>query len=869
MIVRARLVHCAEECIETWIKCKGGSASCTLCIYVSYYLQHKLWDDIAKELEAFIEHVTEKDTEGWDENCENAYYNHKTNPNGNPRRVEYAGDRIMCRLMVGALYFMNENSWPMWGGTMLVSNDDEMKEYVRCAIVNMYMEILKESSCGGGWGLWYAWYTMKKMEEGLQGGLITTGKCGNAVFKNIQTEEFDMAQKIKAWLESTRRLTDKIRGKGIESTCKKSLVELGGVTPSKHAKDEKIKLQPQEKKVIQELGEELKVKVEDVRTAAVRCAREKGACIDPSEHDASSNPENADSKATVQNSVESSTPAPSGKEGGPESSQPATKVQAKPTGTEAGENKDTTDQNQTAQAPAAAAPKAEPTQEAAHQPAPGLGHTGASGSNGSPGDTGPSGAAGPTGQGSTGTGSAGNTNPGSTGDQPPGSSGPGSTGTANSASSSKTFTRLACPASGTYDGISSCDLRLSLNAFDGGQALSGSYGLWTPSDVLDGRPAQPGHSGGPSEDGGGPHGPDLTGVVLTATTPILFFLTYVTVALLGYSLWKRTIIELHLELLHECAATEWENVKDDYLQIVVEEFAQDLMRDANGHSSSLDAPITNQGLSGHNASATVDPSTDADGKDPCPPNEDDPDPWSCMQTMQFATGPCPPHDPDPWSCMQTIQLPTHPCPPHDPDPWSCMESIQLDAEQNAHSDPDHVTSYCIHWINWIDRHKDILRDCTTQPWFLQLKAHWQQYMRQHATDDVCGYRELGEAPTPPMQKLDLWKQWVAQQHRQMSTYSEQEWFQHLLNNVEEETVPQHGQVPAVETDLNMQIVTAAADMLRVRDLPRTQLHRSPHMKTPLTAKLWMLLLASIIEECEIERSLQETELYVDEVLDKL
>ncbi|KJP85184.1 hypothetical protein AK88_05178 [Plasmodium fragile] len=40
----------------------------------------------------------------------------------------------------------------------------------------------------------------------------------------------------------------------------------------------------------------------------------------------------------------------------------------------------------------------------------------------------------------------------------------------------------------------------------------------------------------------GPDGPDLTADVLTATTPVLFFLSVVTVALLGYSLWKASTI---------------------------------------------------------------------------------------------------------------------------------------------------------------------------------------------------------------------------------------------------------------------------------------------------------------------------------------
>ncbi|KJP84678.1 hypothetical protein AK88_05690, partial [Plasmodium fragile] len=65
---------------------------------------------------------------------------------------------------------------------------------------------------------------------------------------------------------------------------------------------------------------------------------------------------------------------------------------------------------------------------------------------------------------------------------------------------------------------------------------------------------------------------------------------------------KRTIIELHLEVLNECEATEWENVKDDYLHILVEEF----MGGHKGHSSSLHAPTTNEGLSGNNVSANAD-----------------------------------------------------------------------------------------------------------------------------------------------------------------------------------------------------------------------------------------------------------------------
>ncbi|KJP84828.1 hypothetical protein AK88_05540 [Plasmodium fragile] len=466
----------------------------------------------------------------------------------------------------------------------------------------------------------------------------------------------------------------------------------------------------------------------------------------------------------------------------------------------------------------------------------------------------------------------------------PGLSSPGSTGnTLGSPSTPSTATdgkdkRTA----GTYDYGGP---HIPFNFITDKGNLEGSYGPGTPQV-----PSTPQNTNIPS----GPDIPDLTDTVLTATTPILFFFTAVIVAFLGYSLWK-----LHLAVLNECEATEWENVKEDYWQILVEEFAKDLMRDLmrehDKHNNILGVSTPDQALSGNNVASTVDPSTDSDATDSCPPNEEDPDPWCCMEAIQLATGPCRPHDPDPCKCMETIQFATEPCPPneHDPDPWSsmeniqlatdasppnednpdpwkCMEHIDLDAEQNAHSNPGDATSYCTKWTPWIDRHKHLLQDCTTQPWFLQLKADWKQYLREHmVANEDNGHRELGDAATPPMKKLRLWKQWVARQHALMHIYGEEEWFQHLLHNAQQETVMAKGAIPVVDKHLEVEKVMAADDLLRVRDLPRSQLHPQPYMKKPLTAKIWILVLASVIEECEIERSVQEKELYLDDLLQKL
>ncbi|KJP84749.1 hypothetical protein AK88_05620, partial [Plasmodium fragile] len=328
---------------------------------------------------------------------------------------------------------------------------------------------------------------------------------------------------------------------------------------------------------------------------------------------------------------------------------------------------------------------------------------------------------------------------------------------------------------------------------------------------------------------------------------------------------KRTIIELHLEVLNECEAADWATVQDDFYGIIVEVFARDLQPDTDTNNNILGVSTTKQGLSGTHVS-----STDSAGIDSCPPNEDDP--WSCMETIQLATGPCPPHDPDLWSCMETIHLATVPCPPNEDDRWNCMQSIQLDHEQTRPSDHGDATSACTQWITWIDRNKHIVRACTTEPWFLQLKADWKQYLRehmaQHAHNRVSGHIVFGEAATLQMRKLRLWKPWVAKQHALMNIYGAQEWFQHLLENIEEQ-IPATGEVPRVEKHLEVEKVMGTEHILIVRDVPRTQLHPQTYMQQPLTAQTWILILALVIEQCEVECRLHDRELYVDELLEQL
>ncbi|KJP89171.1 hypothetical protein AK88_01257 [Plasmodium fragile] len=921
---------------------------------VSIAYEQSLWQDIKTLLEEFVKYMEDEDLDIYAANCLNAGYKHPSIEQ--PVLAKKVADRLMCTLMSRALFFMN--GWRPWSA----SADDtdhknaELKEHIRCAIVNIFMYILNESPCKSQMGVYYAWYTMQKMEPHIGRGLITKGKCGKGVFQNIKKQEFNMGNKIQEWLEKKKTLTEKIGGEHIQSICKKELEELDGVTTGTHKMGDKIEMQPEEKEAITTLGQKLKVIVEEVQTAAVQCAQANGACMDPNGDAGSSDVKDDETESIPPNSVESATPAQSGNVDGKESAtsgpvggkKPAAPSRASPGPIEGGSekagkddvadktkqpghgatpavNENTTDtmspagsgQTHTTVKDPALVPLTESTTGQHPTDPPASDSNGGSSSSGG-GTSGRESSSSSSSSSGTGAGDedffvAPDNTPlwgiGQYPTAPEQNRGGGQIQERAKGSRVGSTVNVLDDKYCTFeDHKKQCDIGFDLTTKKGTKDPGGGY---TP-------PTLPKHELSPKkldEDGRMEDDyavPDLTGDILTATTPVLFFLTSVIVALLGYSLWKyfaylakrrrtfrtvrdvpsppldeeilqhlqrpsappppdygRTIIELHLEVLHECAATEWENVKDDYLHILVEEF----MGRNNGHRSSLDAPITNQALSGNNVS-----SIDSQATDPSAPH--DCDTSSCVETIQLETDPCPPHDPDPWSCKETIPLATDTSPPHDSDPWKCMETTQLATEPcpphdsvlcpvraNANSAPDHTN-----WINWIHRNTHLLQECTTQPWFLQLKVHWKQYLREHMAERAHnGQRALGERGHMPSveMKKDAWKKWVAQQHRHMRMYTEQ-WFQRLLNNVEDHTVPQKGEVARVDKHLEVEKVKATEDVLRVRHLPRTQLHQQPYMQQPLTGlKLCMLLLAFVIEQCELERSLQEKELYVDALLEKL
>ncbi|KJP85106.1 hypothetical protein AK88_05258 [Plasmodium fragile] len=955
--------------------------------------EEMVWNKTKDVMKDFVDYMESDDIIPYAANCDNKGWEHYAHENGAKLVTQKVGDRIVCVLMVGALYFMNG-----WHRAEQVRTKEEaitenIREHLRCIIVHMFSEVLNESVCKSTWGTYYAWHTVKEMEHGtggVSGGLIQQRKCGRDLVAHGNIGGLRLNAAVKEWLQANSTLQQRLQNVKGTNTCQTKWQKGWKIADFLNNENMEHKdtlgiteivkgLKEGMTDIFREIRKQVEQDVKKRQHAKNRKSATDGkngqaaseAATPSKDTSADKAKKDQDQGSTTSSDTASGTPGqesvgttdttpagvasvgrndPTTSATTSSTSAPTTSTRSVPTtstttqttsstspeskgkgttctasttsasthgaaitlnfgctsdqelgvppstllrptdaapGTEAGATNNTKDHTTPA-----AAPAAEPAQGAGPEP-PGPPREPSAGTKdkstaqpsgadsniqmpvvAKPGPTGPEGRGGGTPTNSDdavfGPWSKSNnsiylwtieTAPSDSGGSSGRSASPdghpqGGAQDGKPGSPSNHYYGVPCT---TKDGNPDCDLKLAVPFEPTTNLSDGHFGPGATPAIRDL------HHDGVGKEDVPLDIPDLTDTVLTATTPVLFFLSAVIVAVLGYSLWKyfahvakrrrtyRTVRDVPSPPLDEDI---WQHLQRDepppaygYTMIVVQEFARDLERDPIMCSRILDVPTSHAALATHD-STTLHPPTDCAGTDPCPPNEDDPDPWNCMETTQLATDP---------SASNA----------DDPDPWSCMESIQLDAEQRrAHSNPEHAPSYCTHWINWIEEHKHILRECTTQPWFLQLTLEWKQFLREHmvANEASAAHRKAASMET---QKLHAWKDWVAQQHRQMSMYGQEAWFPRLLHTVQEEKVSDNGAVPRVEKHLEVENVMAAEDVLRVRHAQPSQLHKHTYMKKPLTAKIWILILALIIEECELESRLQEKELYVDNLLEHL
>ncbi|CAI7717835.1 STP1 protein [Plasmodium vivax] len=234
--------------------------------------------------------------------------------------------------------------------------------------------------------------------------------------------------------------------------------------------------------------------------------------------------------------------------------------------------------------------------------------------------------------------------------------------------------------------------------------------------------------------------------------------------------FKKTIIDIHLEVLDECQKGQWELNKGDFLEIIMDEF------------------MKNEKIIYNNLS-----SSDSIGTNMCNSEE--------------------------------------------------------------------IVKQKILWNHWIEKHKHTLEIHKNETWFNTLKAEWKHEQHEYLQKiEESKESELNERKNIPLLEIqkNIWRQWVAKQHKLMEMYKEKDWFKNLLKCIEEEP-------NELETENHVENIS----LTNLEELETQKLYQELYKKKQLIAKLWMLILLLVVEECEIEDNINDKELYLDRFLESL
>ncbi|KJP84881.1 hypothetical protein AK88_05487 [Plasmodium fragile] len=192
--------------------------------------KHSLWQDTQAQLQKFIQHLNE---DGMDDmysaNCNNTPWQHPDYPTETTDAVPSMGDIIICTLMTRALWFAN--GWSKAPDTDMEDDSGgnrELKDFIRCGIVNMFMHLLEESACNSPSGISYAWHTMQHMNhvQLFGGNLIHAGTCHRAMGTDIQVHGWSMKKSIKQWLRAHDSIRTTIKNASVSTNCSRKIGEL-------------------------------------------------------------------------------------------------------------------------------------------------------------------------------------------------------------------------------------------------------------------------------------------------------------------------------------------------------------------------------------------------------------------------------------------------------------------------------------------------------------------------------------------------------------------------------------------------------------------------------------------------------------------
>ncbi|ANQ09318.1 SICA antigen [Plasmodium coatneyi] len=219
----------------------------------------KIWEDIKELLQEFFEYMEDED-DAMVVSCKDVSYD------GVFIDVKEM-DRLTCKLMVKALFFVNRFGARWKNEDGLLEEEDEIRAKMRCIIVGVLMFQTLKANCERRKGMDYALKIVDNIVGDL-GGAFGKNKCKWMDYEDMKVGGKIIGKTIKEWLLANEQIGGKIEEIGKSANCKWE--DLGNQARAENKNNDSRKIVG----ILKEHGEELEkeektwtvpVKLEDVK----------------------------------------------------------------------------------------------------------------------------------------------------------------------------------------------------------------------------------------------------------------------------------------------------------------------------------------------------------------------------------------------------------------------------------------------------------------------------------------------------------------------------------------------------------------------------------------------------------------------------
>ncbi|KJP84792.1 hypothetical protein AK88_05577 [Plasmodium fragile] len=182
-------------------------------IYKQEDYEEAVWKKTKDVMKEFVQYMQNDHITSYATACDNTGWEHPDYQDGHVYVPSNVGHKIICVLMVGALYYMN--GWTAQERDRQKEDDinESIRQHLRCIIAHMFSEVLNESVCKSEWGTVYAWTIMDKTGQpgGVSGGFIQNGTCGRELFARLKIRKLELNEHVSKWLKGNSKLQHAIQ----------------------------------------------------------------------------------------------------------------------------------------------------------------------------------------------------------------------------------------------------------------------------------------------------------------------------------------------------------------------------------------------------------------------------------------------------------------------------------------------------------------------------------------------------------------------------------------------------------------------------------------------------------------------------------